>query len=119
MSAAERSVVDVFQDIASNVQDIVRSEVRLAKTEVREDISTAQPSALLLGIGIVSAIFALFFALLAIVYALSYVLLNWGAALLVALGLALCAGIVVATGVRRFKRINATRKTAKSLKENA
>jgi uncharacterized membrane protein YqjE len=118
MSAVERSVFEVFQDIASNIQDIVRSEVRLAKTQIREEISTAQSSALLLGIGVLSAIFAVFFALLAILYALSHVLLNWAAALLVALGLAVCAGVVVTSGLRGLKGIKSVRKTIGSLKEN-
>ena len=119
MSAAERSVFDVFRDIASNIQDIVRSEFRVAKTEVREEVRPAKSSALVLGIGTLSAIFAFFFAVLSTVYALSYVLLTWAAALVVALGLALCAGIVVATGLRRLRLTNATRKAAKSFKEKA
>jgi uncharacterized membrane protein YqjE len=118
MSAAERSVFDVFEDIANNIEDIFRSEIRLAKTQIREEIATSKSSVSLVGLGILSAIFAVFFALVAIVCALSYVLPNWAAALLVALGLAACAGIVISAGLRRFKRINSVPKTTGSLKEN-
>ena len=118
MSAAERSVFDVFEDIANNIEGIFRSEIRLAKTQIREEIATSKSSVSLVGLGILSAIFAVFFALVAIVCALSYVLPNWAAALLVALGLAACAGIVISAGLRRFKRINAGPKTTGSLKEN-
>jgi uncharacterized membrane protein YqjE len=118
MSAAERSVFDVFEDIASNIEDIFRSEIRLAKTQIREEIATSKSSVSLVGLGILSAIFAVFFALVAIVCALSYVLPNWAAALLVALGLAVCAGIVISAGLRRFKRINSVPKTTASFKEN-
>jgi uncharacterized membrane protein YqjE len=104
MSDAERNVFDILCDIASNVQGIVRSEFRLATTELREGISASQAGVRLLGIGILSAIFAAFFALLALVYALSHVLLAWAAALLVALGLALCAALMVTAGSRRLKR---------------
>jgi hypothetical protein len=34
----ERSITDVLQDILGNVQAIIRSEVRLAKTEVAEEV---------------------------------------------------------------------------------
>jgi hypothetical protein len=37
MAVHDRSFADVFQDILHNVQEIVRSEVRLAKTEIREE----------------------------------------------------------------------------------
>ena len=32
-----RSITDLFRDILHNVQDIVRSEARLAKTEIWEE----------------------------------------------------------------------------------
>ena len=112
MSDTKRSVFDILCDIASDFQGIVRAEVRLATTEIREDVSASQSSLRLLGIGILSAIFAAFFALLALVYALSYVLLAWAAALLVAFGLALCAAVMVSAGSNRLKRLRSTRKMA-------
>ena len=39
--AEERSVSDVFHDIVRNLQDMVRSEIRLAKVEVRGEITRA------------------------------------------------------------------------------
>ena len=43
--AEERSLSDVLQDILRNVQDMVRFEIRLAKTEIREEVSkTVTPS---------------------------------------------------------------------------
>ena len=37
----DRSVTNVLQDIVSNVQEIVRSEVRLAKAEIKEETGKA------------------------------------------------------------------------------
>ncbi len=110
MSEAERSVAEILRDIAGNVQDIARSEVRLAKAEIRERISAWQSGLLLLGIGALSGIFAVFFALLALVHALSYVLLAWAAALLVSVSLALCAALVITAGSRSLKRRSSVRK---------
>jgi hypothetical protein len=39
----------VIQDILRNVQEIVRAEVRLAKTEMQEEAGKAKSSAMLLG----------------------------------------------------------------------
>jgi hypothetical protein len=42
MAAGDRSLSDVLQDIIRNVQEIVRSEVRLAKTEIREEAAKGE-----------------------------------------------------------------------------
>jgi hypothetical protein len=86
--------------------------------EVREDLSKTRAAALLLGIGALSGVFGIFFVLLAIVHALSYVVPDWAAALIVAFALAFGAAIAVTRGVKRFKQVNAAPKTIDSLKEN-
>jgi uncharacterized membrane protein YqjE len=118
MPAVERTFSDVLQDIVHNLQDIIRSEVRLAKMELREDLSKTRAAALLLGIGAMSGLFGIFFVLLAIVHALSYVVPDWAAALIVAFALAFGAVLAVSRGVKRFKQVNAAAKTIESLKEN-
>jgi uncharacterized membrane protein YqjE len=118
MPPVERSFSDVLQDIVHNLQDIIRSEVRLAKMELREDLSKTRAAALLLGIGALSGVFGIFFVLLAIVHALSYVVPDWAAALIVAFALAFGAALAVSRGVKRFKQMNAAPKTIESLKEN-
>jgi len=116
--AVERSFSDVVQDIVRNLQDIIRSEVRLARTEVSEELMRARAAALLLGIGVLSGIFGVFFVLLAMVYALSYAVPEWAAALIVAFASALFAGIAITNGVKRFKHVNPASRTLESLKEN-
>ena len=119
MSANERSFSDVFQDIVRNVQEIVRSEVRLAKTEIRDEAAKAKSAGLLIGAGAVTAIFAAFFLLLTIVYVLSLIMPNWAAALIVGVALAIVAGVTLNTGLKRFKKIHPTpERTVETLKEN-
>jgi uncharacterized membrane protein YqjE len=118
MISGERTIFTVLQDIADNVQDIVRSEFRLAKTELQEELAKTQSAGLLLGIGAVAAIFSVLFLLLASVYALSRVLPQWAAALIVAIAVAVVAGVTLAAGIRRFKTGEAAPKTAASPKEN-
>ena len=64
------------------------------------------------------AIFSVLFLLLAGVYALSRVLPDWAAALLVAIAIAIVAGITLAAGIRRLKTVEPAPKTTASLKEN-
>ena len=119
MAAGDRSLSDVFQDIIRNVQEIVRSEVRLAKTEIREEAVKAKSSMLLLGVGGVTALFAMLFLLVTIVYALALVMPSWAAALIVGTVLAVVASVVLMAGMKRFKQIHPTpERTVETIKEN-
>jgi hypothetical protein len=66
----QRSVPEVLQDIVSNLQDIIRSEFRLAKTEIKEEASKAARPAATFGVGLISRI-------LAAVYGLSTAMPGW------------------------------------------
>ena len=119
MAIADRSFSDVFQDIIRNAQEMVRSEVRLAKTEIREEVVKAKSSLGLLGAGAVTAIFAILFLLLMIFFALVLVMPAWAAALILGASLAVVASVMLTMGVTRFKQIHATpERTVETIKEN-
>jgi hypothetical protein len=42
MTPGDRPISAVLQDIVGNIQDIVRSEVRLARTEIGEEVGRAR-----------------------------------------------------------------------------
>jgi uncharacterized membrane protein YqjE len=119
MALLDRSIADVLQNIVRNVQDIVRSEVRLAKTEIIEEAGKAKTAGLLLGTGAVAAIFASFFLLLMVLYALTRVMPDWAAALTVGAVLAIVGGALLSAGVKRFKEVHPTpERTVETIKEN-
>jgi hypothetical protein len=118
MVAGIRSIPEILQDVLTNIQDIVRAEVRLAKAELGEDLNRARSGGLLIGVGAVAAIFSALFVLLACVYGLSLVMPNWAAALVVAAAVGAAAAVTLSLGVKRFKTIQAAPKTAATLKEN-
>jgi uncharacterized membrane protein YqjE len=119
MASTDRSVSDLLQDIVRNIQDIVRSEVRLAKTEFLEEVGKARAASVLLGVGALSGAFGLFFVLFAIVYALSIVVPDWAAALIVAAVLSISAAVMLRLGADRLKQVRpAPDQTIESLKEN-
>ena len=118
-SQAQRSVSDVLQDIVSNLQQIIRSEFRLAKVEVSEKASRAAQPAATLGAGAVLAFYGFGFLLLAAVYGLSLVLAPWLAALLVGGALVILAAIFLIAGRNGLKEIDPVpEKTVQTVKEN-
>jgi uncharacterized membrane protein YqjE len=115
----ERSLSSVLQDVVRNVQEIVRSEVRLAKVEIKEEAIKAKSSGAMLGAGAITAIFAALFLLLTIVFALSLVIPIWAAALAVGVVLSIAAGVMFTSGMKLFKRIHPTpQRTVETIKEN-
>jgi uncharacterized membrane protein YqjE len=119
MLAEGRSFSEVVQDILRNVQEIVRSEVRLAKTEIGEEAAKTKSSAVWLGAGAVTTMFAILFLLLMIVYALALFMPIWTAALIVGIVLAVVASVILNAGVRRIKQIHPTpERTVETIKEN-
>jgi len=117
--AEERSVSDVVQDILRNLQEMVRSEIRLAKVEVRGEVKRAASSGAWLAAGGVAAAGAWIFLMWTVVYALSIIMPMWAATLIVALVMAGAAWVLIVSGLRRAARINPIpERTVESIKEN-
>ena len=90
----DRTVSDVLRDILGNLQDIVRSEVRLAKAEFKTETGHAAKAAKPLIAGAVLSLYAGGLLLLALVFGLSLVLPAWMAALSV--------GVLRGAALRQF-----------------
>jgi uncharacterized membrane protein YqjE len=115
----QRKVSDVLQDIAANIQQIIRSEVVLAKVEVKETAQKASKPAAVLVAGTLLGLYGLGFLLLAAVYGLSLVMAPWLAALVVGAVLATVGGILVAKSRTALKQIKPVpTKTVQTVREN-
>ncbi len=116
---SNRSIADVLQDIVANVQAIIRSEVRLAKTEITEEASKAARAAGMLAGGTVAALFTVWLLLLTIMFVLATVMPMWGAALLLCVLMAIVTAVLLTSGKKRFKTVHTKpEKTIESVKEN-
>lgn len=114
-----RSIPEVLQDIVGNLQEIIRSEFRLAKTELKEDASRAAKPIATFGMGLVFGFYAIGFLLLSSVYGLSTVMAGWLAALLVGTILAIFAIALMSSSGKKLKLVNPTPdKTIRSFEEN-
>ena len=103
--AEERSVSDVFQDILRNLQEMIRSEIRLAKMEIRGEAKQAVSSGVWIAAGGVAATSAWILLLWTLAYALATRMSMWAATLLVAVVMAAAAAALIMSGIRRAKRI--------------
>jgi hypothetical protein len=119
MNSVDRPLSSVLDDILGNLQNIVRSEARLAKTEIKGELRKSVSAIVLLGAGLVMLAFSGLFVLVAIVAALSAVMPIWAAALIVAAGEGLMAAVFVSLGVKRFKSMRGAPRTVATLQENA
>ena len=113
-----RSIPDVVRDILANLQEIVRSEFRLAKIEIREEVSKAAQASTSLGAGLMLTFYAIGFLLLAGVYALSIVVAAWLAALIVGIAVGVLALILVQQGKKKLASVRPPAETIDSVKEN-
>lgn len=115
----DRSMADVLKDIVGNFQEIVRSEVRLAKAETKEEGVKAWGAARPLLAGAVLGFYALGFLLLGVERALALVLVPWLAALIVGFTLVVVAAFLISAGRERWKAMHPQPgKTIKTVKEN-
>jgi uncharacterized membrane protein YqjE len=116
---SERSVPEVLQDIIGNVQEILRSEVQLAKTELKEEAAEAATPVITIGVGLVLAAYAVGLLLLAAVFGLTTIMAAWSAALLVGAVAAIIAVLLINMGLGGLKRINMkSERLIASLQEN-
>lgn len=115
--ARERSASDVLKDIIGNVQEMIRSEVRLAKAELREEAGKTWKGARTLLIGAGAGLFALGFVLTAVTQLLALAMPAWLATLIVGAVLGIAAAVMVSKG-RGQLRVPTPDKTIESVKEN-
>ena len=115
----ERSVTDVLQDIVGNLQDIVRSEISLAKAEIKTEAGKAAKASKILVAGALLLVYAGGLLLLALVYALSMVLQPWLAALMAGALVSVFGALLMSAGRRRMRVVHpAPERAIKNVKEN-
>jgi hypothetical protein len=116
----ERSIPDVLRDVASNIQTLVRCELRLFETEIHDKVARASgPGATFAG-GVAVASYAFGFLLLAAMFGLSRVMPLWVSALVVGAVLAITAGILIGIGKKGLQDIDPIpNKTIRSLEASA
>lgn len=114
-----RGLGDDAGKIGAAIRELLRSEIELAKAEVREQFSLAIRSAIWAGVGAATAMLTLVFVFVTLLFALQVWMPTWVAALIVT---ALLAGLTAAAGLMvraRLRQITVVpKKTIGSLRED-
>lgn len=115
---SSRGIGDVLKDIGEGIQEIIRSEIRLAKVEIADSARRLKSSAIQFSIGGVLGIFAIGFLLLAALLGLEYVMPAWLAALILGVVLLIGASLGISRGRERLKDVHPVAKTVETVKED-
>jgi uncharacterized membrane protein YqjE len=116
----DRSFASILQDIVSNVQTIVRAELRLAVTEIRADAGRATSALVRMVVGAVLALYGGLFVLVGVMYVLTQFMPQWLSALVVGVAVTIASIATIKAGLHLFKRVDfIPEKTIQSVKEQA
>jgi hypothetical protein len=108
-----------LQDILRDLQDMLRSEIRLVKVEIREEVRRTVSSSVWIAAGAAGAVSAWIFLLWTLVFALATRMPMWVATLVVAVVMGAAAAVLITGGIRRAKHIQPIpERTVESVKEN-
>jgi uncharacterized membrane protein YqjE len=117
-AAHTRTTGELIKDGFDHIHEILRSEVALARAEIREETRTAAQGAVLGGAALTLAALGLSFLLWAAFWALANELPNWAAAAVVGLAALIVGGLVGMAAHKRFQSIQPPKWTERTMKEN-
>ena len=117
--SSNRTFSEILQEMAGHLAEIVRSEIRLARVEMRQDFAQFARASVFLGAGAIFALYALGFVLLGVVYALATSIAPWLAAVIVGGVVGLVATILLTVGRTKLRQADLRPdKTIRSVQEN-
>jgi len=102
-----RPTAEIIQEIVAGLGEIVRAEIRLARTEMTGKARRAGRAAILFGLGLAVLAVAGLLALVAAVAALALILPVWLAALSVSAVLLVIGGLMALAGRNRLRQVDA------------
>lgn len=115
----ERSIGELFGELASETSTLVRQEVKLATTELTQKATYAGKQAVYIAVGSLFGVVSLLSLLAALVLGLGALIPLWISALIVGVVVGAAAYFVVQKGVTALKQLDpAPKQTLLSLKEN-
>jgi len=120
MMKEERSIGDLFSELANETGTLIRQDISLAQAEMTGKLTRAGKNAAFVAAGGVVGFAAFLTLLAAIVAGLSYFMPVWLSALIVALVVGGIAFYMVSSALEALKRSNlAPSETVSTLKEDA
>ena len=119
-SLENRPLGDLFGDLATDMGNLVRQEVTLAKAEITQKAKYVGRNVSYLVVGGAVAYAALLAIVAAIIMLLAKVMPGWGAALLVGVVIAVVGWLLIGKAITALQEADLTpRETVETLKEDA
>jgi uncharacterized membrane protein YqjE len=119
LSGAPEGLGSLITGIIKDLQDLMRAEVQLAKTELREDAGALGKALAFIAAGAFIGLVGFIFLIQAIVWILDEFMNDWIAAGIVALALLLIAAILAQSGRSKLSQTNLKpEQTIETLKED-
>ena len=120
MAREEKSLGDLFTDLASNTGKLVRQEVALAQTELTNKATTAGKNVGFLAVGGLVGYAALLGVLAAVILLLGNYMPVWLSALVVSLVVGIAAAFLIMSAIKGLKNMDPVpRETIETLQEDA
>lgn len=115
--AATTPLGELLSDVSSDLSNLFRQEVALAKAELTQSAKKAGKAASMFGGAGLTALFALLFLSIAAWWGLGYLVGNAWSALIVAAVYAIVAAILAVRGRKELKDIQGAPQTVETVKE--
>ncbi len=120
MTKEEKSLGDLFSELASETSNLVKQEVSLAQAEITQKAVKVGKNVGFLVVGGAIGYAALLAFIAALIIGLSYVIPAWAAALIVGIVVALAAAVMIMSALNALKNMGLTpTQTVETLKEDA
>jgi uncharacterized membrane protein YqjE len=117
---AEKSIGELFGEMTSEVSQLMRKEVELAKVEIKEEVGRAGKAGGMLGGGAVAGYFSLLFVSLALAWLLDQAMNTALAFFIVGALYGIAAAVLITRGREQMKKVDPVpRQTVETLKEDA
>ena len=114
-----KSIGALVTDVTTQLSNLVRAEVELAKAEVTAEVRKGVTGSVFFTVAAVIGLFSLFFFFFTLAELLSLVLLRWVAFAIVFVLMLLIAGLFGLLGYRKVRKIHKPERTIESLRESA
>ena len=116
----ERSLGELFSELASETSTLVRQEVALAQSELTQKAASVGKNGGYLVVGGAVAYAAVLAVIAAVIIGLAYVIPAWAAALIVGVVVGIAAYLMISSALAALKRTDlAPRQTVETIKEDA
>ncbi len=115
----DRSLVELFRDLANEIKTLVHQEIRLAKTEATQKATKIAKSLVLVVVGAVLGLGAFLAMIAFFILAIGVFVKLWLAALIVTVVLGALAAALALAGLKKMKNVGTPTQTIQTLKDDA